>query len=110
MNLFPMMTSKRQQGERNWNGEIAFSKVEGVSLPMGITRSLGDIYRDLARLEKQGKVEGFIKNVENADKLGGAVEDIRDAMVEYQVCLLIYPPSASLTFAPDFVTARSLLR
>ena len=53
---------------------------------MGIARSLEDIYRGLARLETQGKVEGFFKNVENADKLSGAVEDIRDAMMEYQVC------------------------
>ena len=81
-----MVTSKRQQGERSWNGEIGFSKVKGVALLMGIIRSLGDICRDLARLEKQGKTDGFIKNAENADKLSGAVEDIRDAMVEYQVC------------------------
>ena len=37
-------------------------------------------------MEEQGKVEGFFNNVENADRLGGLVEDIRDAMIEYQVC------------------------
>jgi hypothetical protein len=37
-------------------------------------------------LEKQGKVEGFFTNVENADKLAGLVEDIRDAVMDYQVC------------------------
>jgi hypothetical protein len=36
-------------------------------------------------LVEQGKVEGFFKNVKNADKLGGLVEDIRDAMMGYQV-------------------------
>ena len=52
---------------------------------MGINRSMEDIRQGLARLEGQGKVEGFFNNVENADKLSGAVEDIRDAMMEYQV-------------------------
>jgi len=37
-------------------------------------------------LAKQGKVEGFFNNVKNADELGGLVEDIRDATMEYQVC------------------------
>ena len=44
-----------------------------------------DVLRDLTPLKAQGKVEGFFKNPENADKLGGLVEDIRDAMIEYQV-------------------------
>ena len=34
---------------------------------------------------EQGKVEGFFNNTKDADKLGGLVEDIRDAMMEYQV-------------------------
>jgi len=38
-------------------------------------------------LEDQGKVKGFFTNVKNADKLGGLVEDIRDVMMEYQVCV-----------------------
>jgi len=37
-------------------------------------------------LAEQRKVEGFFNNVKNADKLGGLVEDIRDAMMDYQVC------------------------
>ena len=54
-----------------------------------------DVCRDLAPLEEQGEVEGFFKNSENADKLGGLVEDIRDAMMEYQVC--IHKPAISTT-------------
>ena len=42
--------------------------------------------RDLAPLEEEGKVEGFFNNAENAGKLGDLVEDIRDAMMDYQVC------------------------
>jgi len=38
-------------------------------------------------LEDQGNVKGFFTNVKNADKLGILVEDIRDAMMEYQVCI-----------------------
>jgi len=38
-------------------------------------------------LAEQGKIKGFFKNVDNAGKLGGLVEDIRDAMMEYQVCI-----------------------
>ena len=41
--------------------------------------------RDLVPLKKQGKVEGFFNNSENAGKLSSLVEDIRDAMMEYQV-------------------------
>ena len=77
----------REQGEGDWNGRITFSRVTGGVLPTAITRNLEDICRGLARLEGQGKVEGFFNNVDNADKLSGAVEDIRDAMMEYQVCI-----------------------
>ena len=81
-----MRTSEKEQGEEDWNGEIASTKVTDGALPIGITRSLDNIHRGLARLEGQGKVEGFFNNAENADKLSGTVEDIRDAMMEYQVC------------------------
>jgi len=37
-------------------------------------------------LAEQGKVEGFFSNVKNADKLDGLVEDICDAVMDYQVC------------------------
>ena len=77
----------REQGERDWNGEIMFLNVTGEVLPTAITRNLENICRGLAQLEGQGKVEGFFNNAENADKLSGTVEDIRDAMMEYQVCI-----------------------
>ena len=63
----------------------------------------------LEPLVEQGKAKGFVNNVENADKLGSLVEDIRDAVMEYQVyiCeLTIF--DTHLTFAPDFVTTRPL--
>ena len=55
------------------------------SEPNGISRKLEDVCRDLAPLEEQGMIEGFFNNILNADKLGGLVEGIRDAMMEYQV-------------------------
>ena len=43
-----------------------------------------DVRLDLTHLAEQGKVEGFFNNIQNVDKLGGMVGDIRDAMMEYQ--------------------------
>ena len=50
-----------------------------------VLRKLKKIERELEPLAKQGTVEGFFNNVKNADKLGGLVEDIRDAAMDYQV-------------------------
>lgn len=67
---------------------------------MRITSKLQDVHQDLNLLAGQGKVKGFFNNIENAEKLGGLVEDIRDAMMEYQVCLGgPHMPQAPLTFA-----------
>ena len=38
---------------------------------------------------EQGKVTGFLKSVKDAEKLSGVAEDIRDAMMDYQVCTVI---------------------
>lgn len=45
-----------------------------------------DVHRELEPLAKQGKVEGFFNNIKNADKLGGLVESVRNAVMDYQVC------------------------
>jgi hypothetical protein len=39
-------------------------------------RTLDNVQKELKLLEKQGKVEGFFTNAENAEKLAGLVEDI----------------------------------
>ena len=54
---------------------------------MGIGSKLEDIHQDLTLLGEQGKAEGFFNNVQNADKLGSLIEDIRDAVMDYQVCI-----------------------
>jgi hypothetical protein len=56
---------------------------------------------------KQGNIEGFFCNTDNAERLSGLVEDIRDAMVDYQVCIND-TSIAPLTFASDFVATRRL--
>ena len=71
-----------------------------------IDRKLQDVRRDLALLEEQGRVKGFFNNVENADKLGGLVEDIRDTMIDYQVCILDAPLLSYLIFLLDIVATR----
>ena len=51
-------------------------------------RKLQYICDTLAKMkEEQRKVEGFFNNIKNGETLNGLVEDIRDAMMEYQVCL-----------------------
>ena len=65
---------------------------------MGICRRLQDVRQELALLEEQGKATGFLNNVKNADKLSGLVESIRDAMIDYQVCIPNVPFLRCLNF------------
>ena len=76
-----------------------------------MARKLSSVHQDLALLAGQGKVDGFIKSVGNADRLGSLLEDIRDAMTEYQVRMLLSCSESlprRLTFEPDFVATRYL--
>lgn len=52
---------------------------------------LEDICQDLTLLAEQGKVVGFLANTRNAQRINGLVEDIHEAMVDYQVCVSKYP-------------------
>ena len=49
---------------------------------------LQDALQDLKTLEDQGGVAGFLNNVKDAEALTGLAEDVRTAMVDYQVCPL----------------------
>ena len=53
------------------------------------SRKLENILQDLIPLEMRGRVTRFVNSVQDADKLSGLVEDIRDAMMDYQVRSLI---------------------
>ena len=74
----------------------------------GIRRKLQEVLEGIAPLEKQGRVEGFFNNTENAAQLGNLVEGIRDAMMDYQVRTSNSSPLPRLTLLPDFVTTRDL--
>jgi len=52
---------------------------------MGMARKLEGVCQGLTPLEKQGNIVGFMTNVENTQRINGLVEDIRDAVMEYQV-------------------------
>jgi len=69
---------------------------------------LEGVHQDLVLLSEQGKVEGFFNNIKNADELSGLVEDIRDAMMDYQVCMPHCSFLPCLMLALDFVTTRYL--
>ena len=56
---------------------------------MGMPRKFEGVRQNLATLTEQGRIKAFLSNVGNADKLGGLLEDIRDAMMEYQVCMFL---------------------
>ena len=53
---------------------------------MRTARKLDNILQDLTPLEQRGKVTQFLNSTEDVNKLSGMVEDIRDAMMDYQVC------------------------
>ena len=57
---------------------------------MEIARDLGDICQSLTLLTEQGKVVEFLTNTENAQKINGLVEDIHEALMDYQVCIFNY--------------------
>ena len=81
-----------------------------MSNAYGATRKLEDVNRNLIPLAEQGAVAGFFTNIQNADELGRLVEDIRDAIMDYQVSLAIgiRPSITYLTSASDVATTRSL--
>jgi hypothetical protein len=52
---------------------------------MGIARELENIRRGLILPEEQGKVMGFLTNTKNVQRINDLVEDIREALMDYQV-------------------------
>ena len=72
---------------------------------MGTGRKLEGIRQDLALIGEQGKTKGFFNNVENAEKLGGLVEDVRDAIMDYQVRIPLNSVLFVLKFLADVVAA-----
>lgn len=67
------------------NGNPSLSGIENPSNSESYSK-LNNVLKDLVPLTQQGKVTQFLTNVEIADRLGGIVDDVRDAVMEYQVC------------------------
>ena len=75
---------------------------------MGIGRKLEDIHQGLTLLEGQWGVTGFLTNTENAQEINGLVEDLHEAMMDYQVCVPNCPSQPCLTSVSDFTATRYL--
>ena len=76
---------------------------------MWISRKLEEIHQELDLLAGQGKTAGFLANSETAQRINGLVEDIRQVMMDYQVCALTRSFSLLyLTNMLDFIAARYL--
>ena len=57
---------------------------------MYISRKLEEIHQELDLLGGQGETAGFLANAENAQRISGIVEDIREVMMDYQVRALTH--------------------
>ena len=76
---------------------------------MCVSRKLEEIHQELDLLAGQGKTAGFLASSENTEKIGGLVEDVRQVMMDYQVCALTRPfLLLCLTDVLDFIATRYL--
>ena len=76
---------------------------------MHVPRKLEEIHQKLDLLIGQGKTPGFPTNAESAQRVGGIVEGIRQAVMDYQVRALT--PSFLLSWPtnmPGFIATRYL--
>jgi len=75
---------------------------------MGIGRRLKEIGQDMDSIESQIDLGLFLKKPENAQKLNGLVQDIRYALMDYQVCSPRAPAPDVTNICTDFATTRHL--
>ena len=73
---------------------------------MGISRELEEIGRAMSSLTTQNNLVDFLNDQENAQRLNSLVEDIRYALMDYQVCARKHSLTSYLTSASDFTTTR----
>ena len=83
------MRSRSERGGTASNGNLTIQGSKSEPDHRFI-RKLEDILQELEPLMKQGKAVGFLKSAEGADKLGGIIEDIREAAMNYQVFMSNY--------------------
>jgi len=100
----------RRKGQTSWNSEPTFSKIDSRVLRTGIARKLEVIGQAIDSMATQKDLALFLKKPENAQKLNGLVQDIRYALVDYQVCS---PKSLTILvtdLCSDFAATRHLQR
>ena len=73
-----------------------------------MARKLDKVLQELTPLAERGKITRFLNSTEDVDKLSGLVEDIRDAMMDYQVGPQGSCTNPNLTFVTDITTTRHL--
>jgi hypothetical protein len=75
---------------------------------MGIGRELEEVRKALDLMGTQKNIAKFLNNAENAQKVNGLVDDIHDALMNYQVCTSNNSLPICLTIKLDFITTRYL--
>lgn len=58
---------------------------------MGIARRLEGVHLTLALPAKEGETVRFLTNPKNAQRVNGLVEDIRESLRDYHVCISNHP-------------------
>ena len=74
----------------------------------GLCRKLEEIGRDMVSMTTQEGFSRFLDNPENAQGVNRLVEDIRYALVDYQVCTPKDSLSSYLISSSDFATTRDV--
>jgi len=105
----PAPENETREIERREALERYVTRCQGRDLTLTVYRKLDKVLGNLKQLEERGKVEGFLNNVKDAEALTGLTEDIRDAMMDYQVCIhAVRPLKPRLMSSQDCTTARHL--
>ena len=68
-----------------------------------INRRLKCVHQDL--LAERGRATA---NAESAQRVEGLMEEVREVIMDYQVCVSCYPFLLCLTFMLDFTSTRYL--
>lgn len=78
------MIIRREQGERNFRGMYP-EKKKNASAGSRSLRKLQSVVAKLEPLSEQGALLGFLRNADNAKILTGFVQDLANAVTDYQV-------------------------
>ena len=73
---------------------------------MRISRELEGVGRAMNSMTTQNNLMDFLNDQENSQRLNGLVEDVRYALMDYQVCIPKHSLLSGLTSASDFAATR----